>query len=68
MSAIVVQEILDQIKQLPEDDRLLLEQRLAELADAEWRRAATDARDSARARGIDQATIDLAIEELRRPA
>ena len=40
MSQTSVQSILDQIERLPEADRLLLEQRLAEMADAEWRREA----------------------------
>jgi hypothetical protein len=34
MSAATVDEILRQIEQLPEEDRLLLEKRLAELAEA----------------------------------
>jgi hypothetical protein len=68
MSATAVQEILDRIRQLPAEDRVLLEQRLAELAEAEWRSSAEAARKNARARGIDQSSIDRAIEELRHPA
>ena len=68
MSAVVVQEIIERIKQLPEADRLLLEQRLSELAESEWRHTADEARQTARARGIDQAMIDQAIDQLRRPA
>jgi hypothetical protein len=68
MSESAVQEILDRIQQLPDDDRLLLEERLATLAEAEWRRAAAAARQSAGARGIDQAAIDRAIDELRHPS
>ena len=60
-----VQTILDQIEQLPEADRLLLEQRLAELAEAEWKREADAARCLARERGVDQAAIDQAIHNLR---
>jgi hypothetical protein len=60
-----VQAILDQIQQLPEADRLLLEQRLAELAETEWRRETETARRLAREKGLDQATIDRAIHDLR---
>ena len=40
MSEAKVQEILQKIEQLPEADRLLLEERLAELAENEWKREA----------------------------
>ena len=59
-----VHEILHRIEQLPEEDRLLLEERLAELAEAEWKREAESARRIARERGLDQATIDPAIHDL----
>jgi hypothetical protein len=65
MSAATVDDIIRQIEQLPEEDRLLLEKRLAELAESEWRSEAERARQAARARGVDQAAIDRAIEELR---
>lgn len=65
MSQSNVQTILDQIEQLPEADRLLLERRLAELAEAEWQRQADAARRLARERGVDQAAIDQAIHKLR---
>ncbi len=65
MSQASVQTILDQIERLPEADRLLLEQRLAEMADAEWKREAEAARQLARERGVDQAAIDQAIHDLR---
>jgi hypothetical protein len=68
MSHSAVQEILQRIQELPDEERLLLEARLAELAEDEWRQAAAEARRAARARGIDQAAIDRAIEELRRPS
>jgi len=68
MSAIAVEEIIDQIKQLPEGDRLLLEERLRELADSEWRQVTSEARETARAKEIDQAAIDRAIDQVRRPA
>ena len=60
-----VQTILDQIEQLPEADRQLLDQRLAERAQAEWKREAEAARRLARERGVDQAAIDQAIHDLR---
>ncbi len=60
-----VQTILDQIEQLPEADRLLLDQRLAERAEAEWMREAEAARRLAQERGVDQAAIDQAIHDLR---
>ena len=60
-----VQEILLQIDQLPEDERLLLEQRLTERAEAEWRCEAANARQTARERGIDQATIDQVVHKVR---
>lgn len=62
-----VQEVLQRIEQLPEEDRLVLEERLAEWAEAEWKREAESARQVARERGLDQAAIDQAIEELRDP-
>lgn len=65
MNESVVQEILDRIDQLLEPDRLLLEERLAERVEAEWKRAAGDARKIARERGIDQAAIDQAVADLR---
>jgi hypothetical protein len=65
MSESTFQEILDRIQQLPDEDRLLLNQRLAELAEDEWRRAEAAARQIAHSRKIDQAAIDRAVEELR---
>ena len=68
INATAVQEILERIEQLPMEERLLLENRLAELSEIEWRREADQARSKARAVGLDQAKIDQAIEELRHPA
>jgi hypothetical protein len=65
MSQSNVQTILDQIEQLPEADRLQLDQRLAERAEAEWMGEAEAARRLARERGVDQAAIDQAIHDLR---
>ena len=60
-----VREILHRIEQLPKEDRLILEERLTEIAEAEWKREADDARLIARERGSDQAAIDQAIHDLR---
>jgi hypothetical protein len=60
-----VDAILQQIESLDEADRLLLEQRLGELMETAWRREAESARAIARERGIDQRTIDVAVEAMR---
>ena len=68
MSSPVVEEILQRIEQLSAEDRLLLEERLAELAEAQWKQEAEKAREVARQKGLDQAAIDRAIQELRYPS
>ena len=60
-----VDAILHQIEGLSEADRIVLEQRLQDLAEAEWQQEVATARADAAARGIDQKTIDNAINELR---
>ena len=60
-----VKEILKRIHELPEEDRLALDERLAEEAETEWKRAAEEAREVARQKGIDQAAIDRAVEKVR---
>jgi len=60
-----VQEILERIQHLPEEDRDILDEQLAQMAEAEWRREATEVRRVARLKGIDQAAIDSAVEEVR---
>ena len=60
-----VQEILLRIQHLPESDRLDLDEHLVILAEAEWKRETEIARRMARNRGIDQASIDRAIENVR---
>jgi hypothetical protein len=60
-----VQEILQSIQLLPAQDRLELEQQLAQLAEAEWQRESEEARRLARQKGIDQAAIDRAVEKVR---
>ena len=68
MSSPVVEEILQRIEQLSAEDRLLLEERLVERAEAEWRHEAEKARQLARQQGLDQAAIDRAVQELRYPS
>jgi hypothetical protein len=63
-----VRLLLEQIERLPDEDRLILEERLAEMAEAEWKREADQARRIARERRLDQAAIDEAIHELRYPS
>jgi hypothetical protein len=60
-----VQEILHNIQQLPAEERLELEEHLAQAAEAEWQREAEVARRLAQQKGIDQATIDRAVEKVR---
>jgi len=60
-----VDEILRQIEELSEEDRLVLEARLTELAEKEWKREAAQARQLAKERRVDQAAIDRAVEEIR---
>ena len=67
MSQSAVQEILERIHNLPDEDRLVLEQRLAEMLEAEWQKAAVEARQEAKRRGLDQVAIDKAISDLRHP-
>lgn len=60
-----LEAILEQISLLNADDRLLLEQRLRDLAEVEWRTEADEARAIARVRGVDQQAIDDAIDDVR---
>jgi hypothetical protein len=60
-----VHEILQRIQQLPAADRMLLEDYLAKQAEAEWQLEAEEARRLARQKGIDQAAIDRAVEQVR---
>jgi len=65
MSRATVDDILDRIKQLPREDRLLLDELLAQQEDQEWREEAAQARKMAQSRGIDQGTIDRAVHAVR---
>jgi len=65
MSRATIDEILDRIRQLPEEDRLLFDKMLAQQEDQEWREEAANAQRLAQSRGIDQEAIDRAIHGLR---
>lgn len=60
-----VLDILQRIQRLPEEDRMELSEHLAQIEEEEWKREAEEARRVARLRGIDQAAIDRAVEEVR---
>lgn len=65
MSRATVDDILDRIKQLPEEDRRLLDELLAEQEEQEWSEEAAKARAVAQSRGIDQGAIDRAVHAVR---
>lgn len=65
MSQTAVYDILDRIQQLPDEDRLLLDELLAEREQAAWHEEATRARQIAREKGINQETIDRAVHAVR---
>ncbi len=67
MSEVAVREIIEKIEELSAEDRLLLDARLEELAEAAWRRESASARAESKAKGINQATIDREVEQLRYP-
>ena len=65
MSRATVDEILDRIRKLPEEDRVLFDEMLAQQEDQEWREEATKAQRLAQSREIDQGAIDRAIHAAR---
>ena len=65
MSQSTVEEILVMIDSLPPRERELLDRRLAERLEADWRAEAGEARRNARNRGIAQETIDEAVHMMR---
>ena len=65
MSQATVYEILERIQRLPAEDRLLLDDLLAQQEDAEWREEAVRARQMAREKGVDQEAIDRAVRTVR---
>ena len=60
-----VEVILQQIECLDEAERRLLEERLQGIEEAQWQQEAEQARGIARQHGIDQQTVDNAVEDLR---
>ena len=60
-----VQEILQRIQHLPPEERLVLDEHLAQMAEAEWKQKAEEARRLTQQKGIDQAAIDQAVEKVR---
>jgi len=60
-----VNDILKMIERLSDAEQEELESRLAERFEARWRIEAGRARSEATKRGIDQQTIDRAVEEHR---
>ena len=65
MSQATIENIIKVIESLSEEERELLECRLAQIDKAKWQQEAAQARDVARKAGIDQANIDQTIERLR---
>ena len=60
-----VEAILRQIESLDENDRLALEDRFQEISEVEWKQETESARVTAQQQGIDQHSIDDAIDNLR---
>jgi DNA-binding MarR family transcriptional regulator len=67
MSQATIENIIKEIESLSEEERDLLENRLAQIDEARWQHEAAQAREIARNAGIDQANIDQTIARLRRP-
>ena len=65
MSATNVQQLIEQIRQLSDQDRQMLDERLAQTEDAEWRELKKEGRRIAEERGIDMEAIDRAVERER---
>ncbi len=65
MAVTTVQRILELIDRLSEDDRKLLEERLAQRVETAWLEEVEDARREAEERGIDQDAIDQVIQKRR---
>ena len=65
MSQVMVENIIKEIESLSEEERELLENRLAQIDEAKWQQEAAEARETARKAGIDQANIDQTIARLR---
>jgi hypothetical protein len=68
MSDVTVQEILSKVALLSDEEQLCLVRRLAEKAEADWRREADAARRIACEKGFDQSAVDRAVQQVRYPA
>jgi len=60
-----LKEILKRIEGLSEEDRLVMQRRIADMNEAEWQQEASKARKKARADKLTQRDIDRAIERTR---
>ena len=65
MSQATVHELLDRVKKLPEEDRVLFDDLLAREEEREWREEVCRVRRAAREKGIDQDAIDQAVHAVR---
>lgn len=65
MTTAIVDQILAQIERLSDEERDLLERRLAARFEDEWLRLRREAAADADRRGIDQAAIDRAVDRVR---
>jgi hypothetical protein len=65
MSRAMVEHIVDEIRQLSDDDRRLLDERLSRANEPELRELRQGARRIADERGIDMDAIDRAVERER---
>ena len=65
MGKVAVQTLFKKIASLPQQDRLLLEERLARRAQADWAVEVKKARRVAKRKGINQTAIDQGVAEYR---
>jgi cell division protein FtsL len=61
MSAATVEQLVDQVRQLSEEERRLFHEKLAEIDDAEWQALRAEASRIADERGIDEEAITRAV-------
>jgi DNA-binding MarR family transcriptional regulator len=66
MSQLSVEKIIKEIESLSEEERDLLENRLAQIDEAKWQKEAIGVREIARKARINQDNIDQTIARLRR--
>ncbi|NIO41934.1 MAG: hypothetical protein GTO41_18240 [Burkholderiales bacterium] len=65
MNESAIDHIWQQIQALGEEEQLRLQERMASVAEEQWRTEASTARRIARDKGIDQAAIDRAVDKVR---